>query len=358
MKIGIDAQTTLGEKTGFGFYVKNLLENLQKIDPENQYIAFRPQDQKDLSTSKRFLWDQFSMPKQAKLAQVDILHQPCFSAPVLFRGKIVVTIHDIIAKTYGQDLPFFSRQFFGRWMPFTYRFADRVICDSECTKKDIIRLLKIPAEKIKVIYLAATDSGRKKDLKKIKQIKEKYSLGEKYFLHIGSLNPRKNLEFLLRVFSKISQQNPKYNLVIAGGKSWYHDKLNNLAKELGLEKRVIFTGYVPDNDIDDLYFGASIFLFPSLYEGFGLPPLEAMSRGIPVISSDSSSLPEVIGNGGLMCPPDDETSWIKAIESVINNVSLQEKLSRQGLVQAKKFSWKKCAEETLHIYKQLYKDNK
>lgn len=355
MKIAIDVQTTLGQKTGFGFYVKNLTENLKKIDRENQYFLLKPKMEHDLSAPKRFVWDQNKVPKLARKYHADILHQPCFSAPVFHSGmKVVVTIHDLIAILFGQDIPFFSRQFFSKWMPFSYKFADSIIAISEHTKKDIIKFLGFPEDRIKVIYSAAAEEFYKKISRdKIKSIKAKYQTSENYLLHTGTLNPRKNLEFLIRVFSKVIKDFPSYNLVIAGKKGWYYDGLFKLVDQLDLKRKVIFTGYIPDEDAPALYQGSSLFVFPSLYEGFGLPPLEAMSSGVPVVASNTSSLPEVVGNGGILLSPHDTSAWIKAIKKMLKDESFRKKMNKLAIDQSRKFSWEKCARETLNVYKEL-----
>lgn len=356
MRIGIDVQTTLGEKTGFGFYVENLISNLKKIDSKNQYFFFKPTNEKDLSAPKRLIWDQYQMPQKAKFAQVDILHQPCFSAPIFYSGKVVVTIHDIIAILYGKDIPLFSRQFFSKIMPFSYRRADKIIAISEHTKKDIIKYLKISPEKIIVIHSAADEMFNKGNIsqEKILAMKKKYQINKNYLLHIGTLNPRKNLQFLIKVFSQVVNNLPDFQLVITGKKGWYYQGLFDQVKNLGLEDKVIFTGYIKDIDKPIFYQGATLFVFPSLYEGFGLPPLEAMSCGCPVISSNTSSLPEVIGNAGILLSPNDELSWVRSIKMILEDKKLQKNLAKQGLEQAAKFSWSRTAQETLRVYEELH----
>lgn len=359
MRIGIDIQTTLGEKTGFGFYVKNLTENLLKIDGNNQYSFFRPKRECDLSAPQRFYWDQFQIPRLAKKNKVEILHQPSFSVPIFYHGKVIVTVHDLIARLFGKDIPFFSRQFFGKWMPFSYRFTDKIIAISECTKNDIIKLLGVPEEKIKVIHLAAgKEFTRIFDNDEIKRVKDKYKTGKKYLLHIGTLNPRKNLEFLIKVYKEIIADFPEYNLVITGKKGWYYEGLFKLVKKFGLEKKVIFTGYIEDKDAPYLYNGATIFLFPSLYEGFGLPPLEAMACGCPVISSNTSSLPEVIATAGVLLSPKDIKSWVRNIKMILAKKNIRLEMSKKSILQARKFSWEKCAKETLEVYERLMKEVK
>jgi glycosyltransferase involved in cell wall biosynthesis len=356
MRIGVDIQTTLGRKTGFGFYVSNLVKNLEKIDKKNSYLFIKPESEQDFSTPMRWVWDQIIFPRLARKQRVDILHQPCFSTPIFYRGKVVVTIHDLISVFFGHNIPFWSRQFFGKWMPFTYRFADHLIAVSEHTKKDAIRVLGIPEDKITVIHEAADECYRViTDEKQIAAVRKKYDLGDDPFiLHVGTLEPRKNLPFLVRAFAIAKQQNNlQAKLVITGKKGWYYEGLFQLVDELKLQQEVIFTGYVDGDDIPALYNAAKIFAFPSLYEGFGLPPLEAMASGTPVISSNTSSMPEVIGDAGVLLPPEDESQWAAAIVDLLTDEKKWELHRKKGLIQAKRFSWERCAAETVAVYEKV-----
>lgn len=354
MRIGIDIQTTLGEKTGFGFYVSNLVKHLKKVDNTNQYLLFKPNTEEDFSAPKRFVWDQYKFPQLAKNKQVEILHQPCFSAPVFNKGmKVVVTIHDLIAIRFGKDIPFYSRQYFGRWMPFSYRYADEIIAVSEYTKKDIVKLLKISERKITVIPLAVDTCFKPIHNKNIiASVKQKYHITGKYLLHLGTINPRKNLEFLIEVFADLKQSD--LQLVITGKKGWYYEGLFDLVKKLNLEDKVIFTGYIDDVDKPALYNGASMFLFPSIYEGFGLPPLEAMACGTPVIASNTSSIPEVVGDAGVLISPTDKAGWVRETKKLLSDDEKLRTLSAMSLERANKFSWDRCATQTVKIYEKLY----
>jgi len=357
MKIGIDIQTTLGQKSGFGFYVKNLVESLKRVDTANEYVLIAPESQTDFTTPQRLLWDQFSFPRRAARAKVDILHQPCFSAPLFYRGKIVITIHDLISHFFPKNIPQGSRFYFSRWMPLTYEKAAKIIAISENTKKDIMSLLKIPEEKIVVIHSAVGQEFKPMvDTGKIAQVKNKYATGRKYILDVGTLEPRKNLPFLVKAFNlAIKKGEIEHNLVLTGKKGWYYEGLFNLIKELNLEERVILPGYVADEDLPALYNGADLFCFPSLYEGFGFPPLEAMSCGTPVIAAKNSSIPEVVGEAGILLTLQSEDLWAENIIQVLNNSSLAKSLRDKGLAQAKKFSWDKTARETVRVYEEVYR---
>lgn len=354
MKIGIDVQTTLGNKTGFGFYVSNLVKNLRKESPMHQYFLFAPQTEKDFSAPRRFWWDQVVLPRQSFKNKVNILHQPAFSAPVFYPGKVVCTVHDLIAVFYGKDIPFWSQQYFGRWMPFTYRFADHIIAVSKHTKKDLKNFLKIPDEKITVIPLAVDEIfEREAKLSDVLEIKKKYQITHPYLLHVGTISPRKNLEFLVRVFAAVAAKKPDLQLVITGKKGWYFENLFQLIEDLGLKDKVIFTGYIPDQDKPALYRGAILFVFPSLYEGVGLPLLEAMRSSCPLISSDVSSMPEVVGKAGILLSPHNEEGWVKNILEALNRSFIRQTLIREGLKQVKLFSWEKTAQKTVEVYEKI-----
>lgn len=357
MKIAVDVQTTLGQPTGFGFYVSNLTENLKKIDSKNEYILARPQSEVDFSTPQRFIWDQFKFPSLARKSGADLLHQPCFSAPLLFSGPVVVTIHDIISILFPQNIPFASRMFYSKWMPFSYAKARHIISISESTKRDIVRVLKIPASKITVIHNGYDAKFKKRiDASQISQMRNKYSLPQDYLLHIGTLEPRKNLDFLIDVFYEAirDRKNSNLSLVITGKKGWYFEGLFEKVRKLELEDKVIFTGYVDEQDKGAIYQGAKIFTFPSLYEGFGLPPLEAMACGVPVISSNTSSMPEVIGAAGILLSPKDKRAWVEAITKVNRDDILYGEMKKKNAAQVEKFDWEKTAQKTIEVYEKCF----
>ncbi|MFA6082390.1 MAG: glycosyltransferase family 1 protein [Patescibacteria group bacterium] len=356
MKIGIDIQTTLGQKTGFGFYVDNLVKAMQKIRGDNELAFFYPDSEHDLSTPQRWWWDQISLPKAAYKAKVDLLHQPAFSVPIWYPGKKIVTIHDTISLFYT-DIPFVSRQYYAKWMPFSYNYGDHFITISNHSKKDIMERMHIPADKITVTYEAADERFRLPvSADKKHEVCAKYGIKPPFLLDVGTLNPRKNLEFLIKAFAKsIKHLDKPYQLVLTGKKGWHYDQLFKLVEDLGLNDRVIFTGYVDDDDKPALYHASTMFVFPSVYEGFGLPPLEAMTCGVPVISSNTSSLPEVVGDGGISLDPHDEAEWVKSIIEVLSHEKLHHDLSERAAKQAAKFSWDRCAKETLAVYEMFKK---
>lgn len=360
MKVAIDTQTTLGQKTGFGFYVENLVSHLEQVDRHHQYVKLRPKTDADFKSLRRWWWDQVQLPRLARQAEVDLLHQPAFSAPVLYRGPVVVTLHDLIAIRFGADIPRGSRLYFGTWMPFSYRFADHIIAPSEHTKRDVIDVLGIDERKITVIYEAAAESFRPlHDERALATIRAKYQTGDRFILHVGTINPRKNLEFLVRVFAEVRKKiRTGWKLVITGKKGWYYEGLFKTVAELGLGQAVVFTGYIPESDKVELYNAATMTAFPSLYEGAGLPPVESMLCGTPVVSSNTSSLPEMVGQGGILLPPDDTEGWVKALVALMRTPSLRRTYGAKGRRQARRFSWERTARETIAVYEKVYNASK
>ncbi|MFA4846448.1 MAG: glycosyltransferase, partial [Patescibacteria group bacterium] len=220
-------QTTLGQKTGIGFYVDSLVNSLETIDKENEYLKLEPETTEDFRSTERFVWDQITVPRRALMARADLLHQPGFSAPVRHRMPVVVTVHDLIAIHFGRDIPFGSQLYFGRWMPFSYRFADHIIAVSEYTKRDMVEHLQIDPSKITAIPSAADDRfGPITDRSVLDPVTKKFNTGTEFLLHVGTINPRKNLEFLVRVFAKVrSKLDQSIKLVITGKKGWYYESL-------------------------------------------------------------------------------------------------------------------------------------
>ncbi len=360
MTIAVDVETTKVDKVGHGIYVWQLVSHMQR-QAEHKLVLLYPSREKQsrlgLRTPQRFIWDQVVFPFRAWRAKAGLLHQPAFSVPIFFPGRKVVTVHDLIPIYFSKDITPISRLFLGKWVPFTFRFADHLIAISEATKNDLIATLNIPEEKITVIPEAADETFKPvTDQKLIARVKKQYGIAGRYLLHIGTINPRKNLEFLVRVFAKLAQDYPDLQLVITGKKGWYFEGLFRLVDELKLQEKVIFTGYIDEADKPALLSGASVYTFPSIYEGFGLPALEAMACGTPVVASNTSSIPEVTGQAATLVSPHNEQEWIEAIRNVLADSKLADRMSKEGLVQAKKFSWDKAAKETVAVYEKVARE--
>jgi glycosyltransferase involved in cell wall biosynthesis len=237
-------------------------------------------------------------------------------------------------------------------MPRFLRAADAVIAVSECTKRDAIRFYRIPEEKITVIYEGVNPRFRPASPEAIAAVRARYGLPERFILYVGTIEPRKNLTTLLEAFHHLLATYD-LRLVIVGKKGWLYERFFRRLRELGLENRVLFTGYVPDEDLPAIYSAADLFVFPSLYEGFGLPVLEAMACGTPVICSNTSSLPEVAGDAALLVDPTDARALTGAMEQVLTNERLWATLRAKGMERARGFTWEKAAYRTWEVYQQV-----
>lgn len=354
MRIGIDVQSVTGNPSGIGYYTSNLVSNLRRIDLANEYVLLASRFfQGNLATPKRIFWEQVALPMEIYKKKIDLLHTPGFSPPLARNCKVVVTVHDLIGiRIPENNLSLASRFYWSKYLPKMARNADIIITDSEYSRRDIVELLKVSEEKVKVIYLAAGDEFHPiEDEEKVRNVRVKYGIGrDRYALYVGNIEFRKNLVFLLDIWKKFQF---RCKLVIVGAETKFAKNLSLAIVEKKLSDEVIITGYVPGDDLVSLYNGATLFVCLSLYEGFGLPVLEAMSCGTPVVVSNVSSLPEIVGEAGVKVSPADVEKAGSAIGRVLNDKKLRQELKEKGLLRAKAFSWKKVAEETLQVYRSL-----
>ena len=367
MKIGIDISQIIYEGTGVANYTRHLVENLLKIDQENQYLLFfsslrRKFQLNDLSFPhqkekqvilKKFkfppsflhiLWNKLHVfPIQRLIGPVDLFHSSDWIQPPTMAKKIT-TIHDLtIFRAPESQHPQIIKVQKLR-LERVKSQADFILCDSLSTKKDIIKFLNIPAQKIKVIYLAADEIFKpEKNQNKIKRIKSKYNIKGDYLLSVATREPRKNLGRTIKAFQKLKQKN--LQLVLVGKYGW--------GKEAPSVKNIIKTGFISQEDLPILYSAAKAFIYPSLYEGFGLPVLESLSCGCPVITSNLSSLPEIADQAAILVNPLNTEEISRAIYQILYNNQLANHLRQKGLKQAQKFSWQKTATQTLKTYEEL-----
>lgn len=389
MRIGIDYSMGLANtRTGVGNYCYQLVDALSKIDTENEYILypffynifnldykvpnikytgnFKVAFRKNLIPAKmlRDLWFG-SMPETIKefmLGDVDIVHSTTFCAPKFKnkKKKLIVTIYDLTVLTHPECHEEANIKMCTKGINDTVRYADEIIAISEHTKKDLMEILKVPDEMITVTPLAADTSYMPiSDSEKLVRVREQYKLPKKFILFVGSLEPRKNVKTLIRAFAGLSEELRKdYYLVIAGAKGWLNSDIPKIVTDLKIEEKVFFTGYIANEDISTVYSLATIFVYPSLYEGFGLPILEAMSCGVPTITSNTSSMPEVAGDAALLINPLDVDELVAALERLLYSDGIQNRMREQGLKRAGEFSWEKCARETLAVYHKVNKKPK
>ena len=374
MNIAIDATSIPKNKTGVGVYLVNLINELSNIDYNNDYYIFVQSDDADSfnidkanfnfiiidsnkyrKTILRLLWEQLILPKKLKRYNIDILHSPHYTAPIFSKVSKVITFHDMTFYTLPQVHTFFKRLLFKTYMKISSKIADKILTVSKSTAKDVQKILKVNSDKICVTYNAKKDIYRPiNDKKKIKEICLKYKISNDYILFVGTLEPRKNIKTLIKSYSKlIDEINKDIKLVIVGKKGWMYKEIFKLIKYLEIEEKVIFTGFADLDDLPYLYNGAEMFVYPSIYEGFGIPVLESISCGVPTITSNVSSMPEVIGNAGITIDPTDIIELKNSMKKIIKNDNLKKKLKNLGIKQSKKFTWENCAINTLEVYQKV-----
>jgi len=376
MKIGVDIRVLArGTRTGVEEYTINLLSNLLTLNPEINYQLFYNAYQKvdlnypwislpnvklnDFKIPNRFFFISaryFNQPKIDRLLRnVDVYFNPhFFIAPVSQKCKKVITFHDLSFEYHPEFFSWRKRL----WQKFLMNAkrevqkADKIIAVSESTKSDLINFYKIDPAKIKVIYSGVGEQfnviGDSPSLcEGLSPISKKYNLPDRFILYFGTIEPRKNLIGLIKAFELLKDKDCK--LVIAGTKGWLYQDIFKAVNKSKKRKDIIFTGFVEESDKPDLYNLSELFVYPSFFEGFGFPPLEAMACGIPTIVSSNSSLSEVVGKAALMVDVTniDELNW--AMEIALSDKKLRERLIKNGLEQAQKFSWQKCAKETLNV---------
>lgn len=378
MKIYLDGQPLIGNKTGIGHYTNNLLKEFfsKKLPVElitNQITNKNKLKVLNLSRDnikaknkiypykaiRRLMGHNILYDFPIDLIGVksnSIFHATNFITLPTRYAKQVVTIHDLAFMKFPEVVESNIYQYLMRWVPYSIKKADQIIADSIQTKADIIEYFTIPEDKINVVYLAADSKFKKESQEKIEIVKVKYKLPIKYLLYLGTLEPKKNITTLIDVYNQLKQKySIEEKLVIVGTKGWKFNPIFEKIKDLHLENDVIFTGYVDDEDLPSIYSGASVFTFPSIYEGFGIPLLEAMQCEIPVVASNTSCIPEVVEDAGLLIDPYDINKWVEAIYQILINHELRMNLVQKGIEQSNKFSWEKVANETLEVYKKALK---
>ena len=385
MRIGIDVSRYFDRSGGVGIYAANLLKYLLKIDKNNEYNAYSffyncfPSNWKHKKIIDKFKkygkvnfsqinlptsilkrkWNNASIEKKEKLlGGVDIIHSTAYVIPELFNARLVVTIHDLSFLIFPEYHTKENYELVLSNLIYLNSRPDMVICDSRQTKKDVIKYFHVPEEKLIVIYLGVDDSFREKiDSDFRKKILEKYGLTGKYLLCVASIEPRKNFLRIINVFSEFIKQEEykEYSLVCVGGRGWKNIEIYSLVKQKNLEGKIKFLRSIEEYELAPIYNQAEIFLYPSLYEGFGLPVLEAMACAVPVITSNVSSLPEVASDAAILVNPYSEKQIYEAILHLVENKNKREQLIDMGLKNIKKFSWENTAKQTLNLYQQIYK---
>jgi glycosyltransferase involved in cell wall biosynthesis len=383
LRIGIDYTAAVRQGAGIGRYTRELVRALAELDRDNDYVLFaaaggqRLADKgwpsnfqmRSVPLSDRalaILWYRLQLPLWVELVTgpVDIFHSPDFVLPPVRRArpehgrrtKTLVTVHDLSFIRYPQCADANLRAYLNKVVPRSVHRADLVLADSQNTKDDLVELMDLEHNRIEVIYPGIEERFRSiEDQALLEEVRKRYNLPPRFILGLGTLQPRKNFTHLIQAYSLLVTRYPLLHLVIAGGKGWLYEEIFATVEQLDLAEKVVFPGFVADQDLPALYNLADLFVFPSLYEGFGLPPLEALACGTPVVTSNASSLPEVVGEAGLMVGATDVEALAETMKRVLEDNALREGMIAKGVEQARKFTWQKAAAKLLNLYETLNK---
>ncbi|NLD73887.1 MAG: glycosyltransferase family 4 protein [Chloroflexi bacterium] len=346
-------------------YIYKLLQHLPAADPSLDYHAFLADGRVALARwaahlsrwptqrpAVRILWEQLAQPWEARRRGLHLLHAPFCVGPLAARCPLVVSVHDLSFFRYPELFRPMNRHYLQPFTRMSTRRARLVLASSESTRRDVLEILGVPPNRVSVVPLGVDDTLQPvADPDVLAAFRRRRNLPERMILYLGTLEPRKNLPTLLTAYAHLAgRAGFRHTLVVAGGRGWYYDEIDAVAERLGLRDRVLFPGYVPDDELALWYSVADLFVYPSRYEGFGLPPLEAMACGTPVVTSDASSLPEVVGDAGLTVPAEDAAALAEAMERLLEDAELRAALRERGLARARAYSWQRVARETARAY--------
>lgn len=380
MRIGIDARFFGGEQSkGLGRYTEKLLQYLLVHDRTNEYVIFVPEELAEhwpyphdhvTIVPAPYAWyslaEQIFMPIKLKQHKLDIVHFPHFNVPLWYRGPFVVTIHDLIisrfpterATTLGPMMYKIKQLAYNRVIRHAALGAQHIITVSEYSKRDIMDYFRLPPEHISVTAEAVDALSTPPDDAKVEQTLKRYSIKSPYLLYVGNAYPHKNLELLIPMMQQLKQQGSKLRCVFVGKPDYFYDRLQQTAWAKNVDDVMQFVGFIPDKDLPSLYRGAFAYLFPSRYEGFGLPPLEAMLYGTPVVSARTSCLPEVLGDAALYFESDDVSGILSNIQQLLDHPELRASLIERGYQQVNRYSWETMAQQTLAVYEKVFAESK
>lgn len=380
MRVAIDYTAAVRQGAGIGRYTRNLIRALAELDTANRYTLFvaggwgegdglgawpdnfRIRSIPLTDRVMHILWQRIRAPLPIQLltGSIDLFHSPDFVLPPLGRTPALLTVHDLSFLRVPQYFVPGFRNYLEGAVSRGVRRACHILADSESTRRDLIELMQVSPEKVTVLYPGVEPRFRRvEDEAVLARVAERYGLAQRFILALSTLQPRKNFEGLIDAYRQLvvdtqdTQGIADLHLVICGGYGWMYESMLERIKSYGLEERVHLPGYVRDEDLPALYSSAAVFAFPSWYEGFGLPVLEAMACGTPVVAADNSSLPEVVGSGGLLIDAADTDQLARALGRVLTEPDLRARLIAAGHVQAAQFAWDQAAGSLLRIYQQF-----
>lgn len=368
MRIGIDATPLPAQPVGAGVYIIEIIRALAAAEAAELIVFAHPHGRRlietmplpgttwvevpNRGTGMRLTWEQAALPGLSQRLQLDLLHSLHYTRPARLPCASVVTFHDLTFFLYPRLHTRVKRVYFPYMMRLSARKADAIIAVSESTRRDAIRVLNIPAERVHTVHSGISPLFRRiEDRAVLEDCRRRYDLPERFILYVGTVEPRKNLPLLIRAYAALLQEAQPQPLVIVGRNGWMYEEVYRLVEDLRLGEHVRFTGYLPGEDLPMVYNLAEIFVYPSLYEGFGFPPLEAMACGAPVITTAVSAMEESVGDAGLLTAPGDEAALVSAIRRLSEDPDLRRSFSTIGRQRAAQFTWAHAARETLNVYR-------
>jgi glycosyltransferase involved in cell wall biosynthesis len=371
MRIGIDYTAAVRQQAGIGRYARSLIRAVSRLDHDNRYVLMSagkdsgaepwpanfttralPLTDRHLS----ILWQKLRVPIPVEwlTGRIDLFHSPDFVLPPVRRARSVLTIHDLSFMRLPECSSPPLLAYLMDAVPRSVARADLILADSESTREDLIELMSVDPARIRVIYPAVDAAFRPSSDAKIASVRQHHRIDGPYILSLGTLQPRKNYVRLIQAFDLLRRTHGvPHRLVIGGGPGWLYEPIYEAIETLGLQDAVRMLGYVDETDLAALYTGADVFAFPSLYEGFGFPVLEAMACGTPVVTSNTSSLPEAAGEAALLVAPSDTEALCEALRVAITDTEAHARLTRLGFEQCRRFSWDDSARQLLAGYLSL-----
>ena len=379
MKIGLNAHLLSFEPTyrqaGVSRYIEALLRHLPVVAPDLEITAYtgaaRPGPEQGFSDAiswrhsrlqtanptTRIAWEQSAGMVAARRGNVDLMHSPVNVISLAGTAPQVVTVHDLAFQHFPEQYPGMKQRYLRSMTRLSVRRAARVIGVSEATRRDIITTYGVEPDNVVAIPNGVDDSMRPLPEDQVVAFREEQGLPEQFVLFLGTLQPRKNIGSLVRAYASVAM-GVDWPLVIAGAKGWLYEEIFEQVRELGLTNQVRFTGHVPGDQLALWYNAATMLVYPSRYEGFGLPLLEAMACGTAVVASNASALPEVVGDAGLLVDPDDVPGLAEAILRLAGDVELRQQLERRGLGRAASFTWQETARQTAGLYRRVIAESR
>ncbi len=366
MRIGIDARSVYPGHGGIGTYARELARALARVDGHNEYLLFCTERKgtepivvapnvRELICPAAMLdwrWEQLELPTLAQTVGLDVLHLTCFTAPIAKTCAVVSTVHDVVFHVRPDLVEPKLAAYLSRWAEFAARQADRLIAVSQHARQAIADAYGTPLARIAVVYEAPGREFCPRDrAEAAERVRSRFGIDGSYCLYVGALEPKKNIDGLLDAFAElVSDGFSEGSLVLVGGRGGMPYDIEQAVLLRRLQDSVRLLGYVPEAELPFLYRAAAVFIYPSLYEGFGLPPLEAMACGTPTIVSNSTSLPEVVGDAALLADPEDPGQLADAMARVLQDSALSAELSRKGVERSGNFTWEEAARGTLRVY--------